>query len=55
MGFIILFQAEFLRFVPNNNTDTVVACFLTALLEIGIFGGIHYYELKQSKDNVSQP
>jgi hypothetical protein len=55
MGFIILGQADYLRFAPENRTNTIIACFLTALLEGGIFGGLMYYEYRQSKGNVSQP
>ena len=55
MGFIIVSQQEFLRFEPENNTNTVIACFITAVLEIGIFGGITYWEGKQAAGGVSQP
>ena len=55
MGFIVLGQSEFLRFTPKDKTNTIVACFLTALLEIGIFAGLKYWEYRQEKGSIDQP
>jgi len=32
MGFIVLGQTPFLKFQPEDQTATVVSCFITALL-----------------------
>ena len=55
MGFIILFQSDYLRFTPENKTDSVIACFITLLLEVGIFIVLTCYERKQAEGNISQP
>ncbi len=54
MGFIILGQVEYLRFVPKDKTSSVVACFITAILEAIMVIGIMFYQKKQNIGNVSR-
>ncbi len=55
MGFIILFQSDYLRFTPENKTDSVIACFITLLIEVGIFIVLTCYERKQAEGSISRP
>jgi hypothetical protein len=55
MGFIILLQVQFLKFEPESQTNSVIACFITALLELAIFLGIFFYERNESKGSIDRP
>jgi hypothetical protein len=55
MGFIVAFQVEFLKFEPENQGHSIAACFITAVLELGIFIGLTYYEKKEHESSVSKP
>ncbi len=55
MGFIVAFQVEFLKFEPDNQGDSIGACFLTAFLELAIFIGLTCYERKEQESSVTRP
>lgn len=54
MGFIVLLQAEFLKFEIENKIHTVIACFLTAILEAIIVILLMVYDRKATHVNISR-
>ncbi len=55
MGFIVAFQADFLKFELDNQSNSIGACFITAFLELGIFIGLVYYEGKEIQSTENRP
>lgn len=54
MGIIVLAQSQFLKFDMPSNTESGVACFLVAILELVILIGLIMYEKWQSRENISR-
>lgn len=55
IGLIVLFQPNYLKFSPSDKTSTVIACFLTVGIEIGIFVCLTWYEHKKRLGGISRP
>lgn len=55
MGFIILFQSQYLKFHPSDTTNSGIVCFLTAGVEILIFVGLTWCENKRKMGGITRP
>ena len=54
MGIIVLTQSQFLKFDLASSTDSGIACFIVAGIELLILIGIIFYEKWQNRDSVSR-
>lgn len=54
MGVIVLTQSQFLKFDMASSTDSGIACFIVAGIELLILLGIIFYEKWHNRENVSR-
>ena len=55
MGLIMLNQPEYLKFESEDETASGVSCFITAVLELGLFIFLSCYEHRQDANSVTRP